>query len=348
MSELIKISSNLVAGIGSLHKIAQYLDDLKYPRSVLILTGENTYKIAGKIVYDNLNSNGYDVNIKILDMKGYFSQVKQLALDLRNFSKSVLIAVGGGSIADIAKYISNEINSLLVIIPTTLSSNAFSTSYSIFWNNNEKLAIKTKSPNLIVGDYDILKNQPKRFLGAGIGDMLSKLTAIPDWRLAFWFAGGPYNDFAAKIAMAETKLLIRRIDDIVKANYIGIKTLFHAEVLDGYLMEISGTTRVAAGAEHLISFALENISDNGLHGEYCGIGTILISYLQRGYNYSRKIAKLLEKANAPTTANQLDLSKSQLIKALTTAHKMRSWYTILGNGLSENAAERLLKYTHII
>ncbi|TRM80559.1 NAD(P)-dependent glycerol-1-phosphate dehydrogenase, partial [Sulfolobus sp. A20-N-F6] len=73
-------------------------------------------------------------------------------------------------------------------------------------------------------------------------------------------------------------------------------------------MEISGTTRVAAGAEHLISFALENISEKGLHGEYCGIGTIIVSYLQRGYNYSKRVRKLLEKVNAPVTADQLGLN----------------------------------------
>ncbi len=349
MIELKKISSNLVAGIGSLNKIDQYLEDLKYPKSVLILTGENTYKIAGKAVYDKLNSGGYKVNIKIIDIKGSLDEVKQLTSYIKeNFPHELLIAIGGGSIADMSKYISNETNSLLAIIPTTLSSDAFSTSYSVFWNGSQKQAIKTKAPNLIIGDYNVLKNQPKRFIAAGVGDMISKLTAIPDWRLAFWLAEEPYNDFAAKIAVSETKLLISRIDDISNANYIGISTLFQAEVLDGYLMEISGTTRVAAGAEHLISFALENISEKGLHGEYCGIGTIIISYLQRGYNYAKKVRKLLEKVNAPVTVDQLGLNKSQLVKAITIANKMRNWYTILSYGISEASAERLLRYTHII
>jgi glycerol-1-phosphate dehydrogenase [NAD(P)+] len=85
-----------------------------------------------------------------------------------------------------------------------------------------------------------------------------------------------------------------------------------------------------------------------LHGEQCGVGTILCAYLH-GANW-QLIKDVLHTIGAPTTANELGISSQHIIEALTKAHSIRpERYTILGeSGLTKEAAERVASITGVI
>jgi len=85
-----------------------------------------------------------------------------------------------------------------------------------------------------------------------------------------------------------------------------------------------------------------------LHGELCGVGSIMMMYLHGG-DWNR-IRNTLTMIGAPTTAEELGVSNEQLIEALVHAHEIRKdRYTILGDrGLAPDAAERLAKITKVI
>jgi len=344
---IIRFTSSIAAGLGSIKHLNEALESQGIPRKVAIVCGESTYSVAGKDAYDVLNSTGFDVLLLLRNFRATLKDAETLVEELKGKGIQAVIGVGGGKIIDISKYAAYKLGIPLVSVPTTLSSDAIATGYSVLWQGERNQAVQTSFPALVVGDYDVLSRQPSRFIAAGIGDMLSKITALPDWRLGFWLGGEKYNDFAAKLAAYEVELLISRLNDVVKRNYIGIESLFLAEVFDGYLMQIAGTTRVAAGSEHLFCFALEQLTDRGLHGEYCGLGSIIMEYLQVGER--GRVRQLLEKGGAPTSASELGIDKSIVIRALTMAHKMRDWYTVLGTpGLSDATAERLARYARIV
>ena len=349
--KMMRFSSNIAAGLGSLDSIGEYLTELHQCRDALILSGEKTYRIAGNAIEKSLEKSGISVQTAVQNFSATFQAADALVESVRGVQEKspgiLLLAVGGGTVIDLAKYVSSRLEMKLVAVPTLLSSDAVATGYSILRKGTTNTAMRTRSPDLIIGDYEILRNQPKRFVSAGTGDMLSKISALYDWRLGFWLGGEPYNDFAMNVARSTTDLLQKRILDVARMNYIGIETLFLAEVTDGYLMELSGTTRVAAGSEHLFAFAMENLGTDGLHGEYCGMGTVMMSYLQSRSDH--EIKGFLQAVGSPTTAEEVEAKPSDIVKALTMAHSMRPWYTILGpNGLSEGAAERLARYTGII
>lgn len=348
---MMHFSSNIAAGLGSLDSVGEYLADLHHGKTIFILSGGRTYEIAGKPVQKSLEKNGFNCQVFMGNFAADFATANQIEKEMSNAGgnghDATLLAVGAGTVIDLAKYVSFRLGIKLVAIPTLLSSDAMATSYSVLRGPEQNQAIRTRAPDLIIGDYEILKNQPKRFVAAGVGDMLSKISALFDWRLGFWLGNEPYSDFAMNVARSTTELLKTRILDVARMNYIGIETLFLAEVTDGYLMELSGTTRVAAGSEHLFAFAMERLAGSGLHGEYCALGTIMMTYLQSRHDHDVK--GYLQAAGVPTTAEELGLKASDIVNALTTAHRMRPWYTILGpNGLSEGSAERLARYTGVI
>ena len=128
-----------------------------------------------------------------------------------------------------------------------------------------------------------------------------------------------------------------------------VRILVEALISSGIAMAIAGSTRPASGSEHLIAHAIDLVASYpALHGEEVGIGTIIALYLH-GRNW-RKVRNILSEVGAPTRISQINVSKEQMIKALTIAHSIRpERYTILGEkGFSEEAAERVIEILELI
>ena len=85
-----------------------------------------------------------------------------------------------------------------------------------------------------------------------------------------------------------------------------------------------------------------------LHGEQCGVGAIMMVYLHNGD--WEKIRDALKKIGAPTTSEELGVSKKKIVEALVRAQEIRpERYTILGEtGLTQDAAKRVAKTTGVI
>src|SRR5207249_4678305 len=122
-----------------------------------------------------------------------------------------------------------------------------------------------------------------------------------------------------------------------------------ALVSSGVAMSIAGSSRPASGSEHKFSHALDRIAKKpGLHGEQCGVGTIMMMYLHAG-NW-QEVRDALLAIGAPTTARALGVTDDEIVQALVHAHEVnKERYTILGDeGLTLEAAERLAKITKVV
>lgn len=114
-------------------------------------------------------------------------------------------------------------------------------------------------------------------------------------------------------------------------------------------MSIAGSSRPCSGSEHLFSHALDQLVEcKAMHGEKCGVGSILTAYLQ-GANW-RRIRNTLRGIGAPTTAKQLGLKDDDVVTALELAAKVRpERYTILHKlNLSFDACKKAAKNTEVI
>jgi len=117
----------------------------------------------------------------------------------------------------------------------------------------------------------------------------------------------------------------------------------------GVSMSIAGSSRPCSGSEHLFSHALDVIRPNhAMHGERCGVGTIMMTYLHGG-NWKR-IRDDLKKLGAPTNARQLGVEKEDVLRALKMAKSIRpDRYTILNKlSLRRESYEHLAKVTEVI
>ena len=136
---------------------------------------------------------------------------------------------------------------------------------------------------------------------------------------------------AAQIVMDAAGMIKPELDESAR---LVIKAL----VSSGVAMSIAGSSIPASGSEHKFSHALDGIApEPALHGEQCGVGTIMMMYLHGGD--WQQIRDALRTIGAPTTAAELGIPDQYVIDALVHASEIRPGrYTILGAGLTWDAA----------
>jgi glycerol-1-phosphate dehydrogenase [NAD(P)+] len=130
---------------------------------------------------------------------------------------------------------------------------------------------------------------------------------------------------------------------------LDVRVIVEALISAGVASCIAGSSRPCSGAEHLFSHALDKIAPGiGLHGEKCGIGSIMMAKLHK--QDWKKIVKTLKDVGAPTTAKQIGLKPDVIIKALIMAQGLRpERYTILKEiEMTEKRAINLAKSTKVI
>ena len=62
----------------------------------------------------------------------------------------------------------------------------------------------------VILDTAVCLDAPEILWHSGVGDLVSKLTAVTDWKMAFHAAGTPVDDFAALLSDASVYQFLAR------------------------------------------------------------------------------------------------------------------------------------------
>ncbi|RLF85998.1 NAD(P)-dependent glycerol-1-phosphate dehydrogenase [Thermococci archaeon] len=344
---LMELPREVLLGEDLKDKVSQVAKRLKLGENVLILYGPKTKEIAGKDVEMYLKNFFYVKNLLIKEAS--MKNVQKAIETIRNENMDWVLGVGGGSIIDVAKLASFKADVPFISFPTTASHDGIASANASIRDLEAKTSIKARPPVAVIADVNIIKTAPYRYLAAGVGDMISNLTAVKDWELAHKIKGEYFSEYAASLSLMSAKMVIKNANIIRLGNEESVRKAIKGLISSGVAMSIAGSSRPASGAEHLFSHALDAIVPKpALHGEQCGVGTIIMAYLH-GLNW-KKIRETLKRVGAPTNAYELEIDPEFIIEALTIAHTIRpERYTILGkDGLTKEAAEKAAKITGVI
>ncbi len=338
---------NVLVGHGVLQQIPEVCKGFDLSGTALIVTGQTTRNVAADIVTTCLKNEGYDIHIKIV---GEASSDNLLAVEetAREVKASFLLGVGGGSKIDLAKMAAKDLGVEFISVPTSASHDGIASGRASIKNKTGPLSLDAKVPLGVVADTSIIVQAPYRLLAAGCADVISNSTALKDWEYARRLRNEEFSRSAYALAQYTAETLIENADLIKPGMEESVWVAIRPIIISGISMSVAGSSRPTSGSEHMFSHALDMIAPGrALHGEQCGVGAIMMMYLH-GENWMR-IKEALTKIGAPTTAQELGVSKKEIIEALVTAHKIRNRFTILGHvGLTYEAAERLATITKVI
>lgn len=341
----ISIPSLLKIGDGKIFKIGKYLVDRKFMKVALFFSDgiEN-------IVADKLYSGLQKYNIEIVH-KDTISDINienatHTAFKIPS-NTNVLLGIGGGKALDYSKYCAHLLNLPFISVPTSVSNDGFCSSNTSLLVAGKRKSVKSTIPYGVVADIEIISNAPIASLYSGIGDTISKVTALWDWKQSFLKGLGDFNDFAG--LMAHNSLdIVYLCNDLKVEDHEFKYRMVNSLVLSGIAMEIAGSSRPASGSEHLISHALDVVLTNHkMHGLQVGIATYLCSLLQN--NHCKQVKEFLVRTGFVDFVSKNPINKTEFIKALEFAPSIKqNYYTILSEKDSFDKALNFIETDNIL
>lgn len=283
-NDYIAIPAFLKVESGALDKIGTFFKESEIQKVVMYF-GNGLIDMFGITVMKSL----HDAGIEVLEYQEvdsvHLDDITSLAFTIPNKTQAV-IGLGGGKVIDAAKYIGFLRKLPFISIPTSASSDGFSSASASLLIDGKRNSVPARMPYGIIVDTEVIKGAPKHFLFSGIGDMVSKITALYDWQYEEDNGYSEVNDFAMMIAKKAVNSFVRTPFETIQDNLF-LKELLDSLAMSGVANEIAGNSSPTSGSEHLISHALDKFLETPqLHGIQVGIATYLMSLVQN-HRYKR-------------------------------------------------------------
>lgn len=335
----ISIPSLLKVGKGTLSEIGLFLKENGF-NQIVIYFGNGLIRLFGDTVFDALSQNTITLlHFEELDTTDINAIVK-LAFSISS-EVDAIIGIGGGKVIDAAKYAAFLRRLPFISVPTSASSDGFSSSSASLLVDGKRTSVPAKLAYGIIIDTEVIKSAPDPFIYSGIGDLISKITALYDWLYEKQQGYDTLDDFAYMIAK-------KAVNSFVRTPFISIKEdLFLKELVDSLAMsgianEMAGNSAPSSGSEHLISHALDKILDRPLlHGIQVGIATYLMSKVQ-DHRWQR-VDRVLTDTGFWTYVKTLELKRADFEKAIDLAPTIKPHrHTFIHEEKYRNQAKMLL------
>ncbi|MFQ5975935.1 MAG: NAD(P)-dependent glycerol-1-phosphate dehydrogenase [Candidatus Hydrothermarchaeales archaeon] len=326
-TKLMQLPRSVLVGEGAIEKTSNLCQDLKLDGTALVLSGQHTYKIAGERVLEIIN-NRYKA-IHLIVNEASMDEVKKVEAVINKEGIEFLVAVGGGKVIDVAKLASTRSDIEFVSVPTAASHDGIASARASVKDDDSTVSISARAPIGVIADTKIIRMAPYKLMASGCGDIIANYTAVKDWELARDVTGEEFSEYSSALSLMTAKIIMDSCDKIKDRSDESVRKVVKALISSGVAMSIAGSSRPASGSEHKFSHALDATAPNpALHGEQCGVGTIIMMYLHEGD--WQKIKDTLKKIGAPTSSKELGIEDKYIIKALVNARDIRpSRYTIL-------------------
>lgn len=346
----IYLPRKIVIKSGAVRDVPAVLKDLGIAGPVAVMAGDKkTWGLAGESVVEDLVDAGFAAQGHTVK-RASTAEVKEAEETIEKRNSKVVIGVGGGTVIDVAKVASFNKNAFFVSVPTIASHDGIASNRASIPETDHRPSYSARAPIAIVADLDIIGGAPYPYLAAGCADLLAKRTAVRDWQQAHLIRGEAYDAYAAALAAITADRIIAEREAIVRQEPRAVEMIIKSLIASSMAMCIANSSRPASGAEHLFSHELDRAGRSpALHGEQVGVGAIIMAYLQPERDW-REIRDTLREIKAPTTADELRVTPTEVINALLKCHRIRpERHTILGTeGLTKEAAVEAARVTGVI
>jgi glycerol-1-phosphate dehydrogenase [NAD(P)+] len=254
----------------------------------------------------------------------------ELADRVRVGSYDAVLAVGGGRVLDTAKFAATRLGLPMVAVATNLAHDGIASPVSILGSGPHRGSFGVAMPIGIVIDLDLVRQAPRRYVAAGLGDVVSNVSALADWQLSHDVTGEPVDGLAVTFARTAAEAVLGRPDGLESDEFL--VSLGQALVLSGIAMAVSGTSRPCSGACHEISHAIDRLFPEQAvsHGEQVGLGAGFATFLRGDTQRAVELTTFLRRHGLPVVPADMGLDVEQFTQAVLVAPSTRPGrYTIL-------------------
>jgi glycerol-1-phosphate dehydrogenase [NAD(P)+] len=232
---------------------------------------------------------------------------------LRAGDYEAVAGIGGGRTIDVTKFAAHMAGIPMVAVATNLAHDGIASPTSSLEHESGK------------GSYGV----PLPVAIAGIGDVISNLSAVADWELSAADTGEPVDGLAVAMARTAAQAVLHQPGDARSDEFLTV--LAESLILSGLAMTVAGSSRPASGGDHEIMHAIDKLyPGTASHGELAGVGALFCAYLREDAGQARLVSACLSRHGLPRTPGDLGMSCADFTKAVGYAPSTRPGrYTIL-------------------
>ncbi|TVR24277.1 MAG: iron-containing alcohol dehydrogenase [Anaerolineaceae bacterium] len=173
----------------------------------------------------------------------------------------VVYGVGGGLVADVAKYIGWRRGLPVVLVPTVLSVDGFFTALVAVREEGTVGYEITGPVDRVVIDWDVVSTAPAHFRGTGIAEILSMVTGLMDWRYAaernMNTAQERFQQWAASLAAGIAQQAFKIAPGVGEGRVDALRNLLDLICVEVQLTNQLGHNRPQEGSEQYFAYAIE-------------------------------------------------------------------------------------------
>ncbi len=354
---------DLAIGPGVIQKLPEFCEPFR--DGVLeIVYDQNTYRVAGKEAVRLLKDAGFQYKELAFDSGDDIlipdESVVGRVLEEQDKNVSLMVAIGGGSINDSVKYVSSRTKVPYIIVGTTPSMDGYLADGAPLINNGRKFSYYADLAYGAICDTDIMKDAPMDLIMAGFGDVVGKITAIPDWDLSVKEVNEYRCDTSVELVRRAMNKCFTSSSKLKDRDPDAIMDLIEALMMTGVAMAWVRLSRPASGAEHMLShywemdFIARGLNPNH-HGTQVGVATPVIAEIYeeladilpeetKALCPSRlEIEKLLRDAGHPVSPKDIGISRELFYRSLMEGCTVRPRYSILMFAKEHGRLEQVAK-----
>ncbi len=248
--------------------------------SCLLISDDNTYCAGGEDVARALAEAGLMVQHHRFGA-GPIDGTDTLGDEVARGADGVdlVVAVGSGTLTDLAKYAGDRLRRPVLLYPTAASMNGYTSGITALKVRGLKRTLPCTPAAGVFANPEHVATGPQRMTAAGVADFLSKCSSSTDWRASHILQGVVFDPKAREFFEGIQERLIDAAPRVGRGEPEAVALALEALLLSGFSMVIAGSSAPASGGEHLISHYLDMKAALGgtphdLHGTQVGVATV--------------------------------------------------------------------------
>lgn len=336
LARMLTAPLQIEVSAGAISRLSDLLADCRISRhgQVAVVVGTG----VGQQVIDAL-ADQIDPQRIITVGCGTVDEAIELATKVNSEAVDAVVGIGGGRTLDVTKFTATRLGLPMVAVATSLAHDGIASPVSVLHHGQSRRSYGVAAPAAVVVDLDFVGRAPEHFLRSGIGDVISNISAIADWRLAHETMGEPIDGVAVALASTAAEAVVAQSGPLDGAAFL--RCLAESLVLSGMAMSAAGTSRPCSGACHEISHAIDHLyPGTASHGEQVGLGALFAMFLRGEFERVDELVETFRRHGLPTTPLELGIEPEQFIEAVLYGPATRpDRFTILEHlSLDEHSA----------
>jgi glycerol-1-phosphate dehydrogenase [NAD(P)+] len=262
---------------------------------------------------------------------GRYEEIYELHLT-KQHSDILLIAFGGGSVIDLVKIYATKHNIPYITLPSILSNDAIYSPVARLLKRGKKQSFGVTPPIGIIVDVNIICRAPEIYTLAGIGDLVSNLSAVKDYKLAAERDHLHFDSFAMTLSSLSANSVLSYTQNDIK-NKAFIEQLAMGLISSGLAMVMASSSSPVSGSEHLISHAIDELfpEEATLHGLQVAFGQLFVEKYVRNNmaDYNKLMVFYRTVGILDELSKKIHFTVDEMKAIIAKAQIIRNRYTIL-------------------